>query len=63
MNPHLKMTIPTGPTTPEGAALALLQIVANCEGKSFDGYDGEKVDRKWVLDTFTECLIAAKSEI
>ena len=59
MNPHLG---PVGPTTPEGAALALLQIVANCEGKSFDGYDGEKVNRKWVLETFVECLMAVRSE-
>jgi hypothetical protein len=56
------MTIPAGPTTPEGAALTLLQIIASCENKTFDGYDGEKIDRAWILDTFTECLKAARYE-
>jgi hypothetical protein len=63
MRADLNMIVPAGPTTQEGAALTLLQIIANCEGKSFSHAapkEGETVDRAWVLDTFTECLKAAR---
>jgi uncharacterized membrane protein YukC len=42
----------------EAVAFALLQMVAQAEGK-LDG-DGELkgVDRDWILDAYTECLAA-----
>jgi hypothetical protein len=47
------------PETPEAAALRLLDIVAFVEGKRIPGTQGSHdADRKWVLDTYTECLRA-----
>jgi hypothetical protein len=63
MSDALEMIVPAGPTTPEGAALTLLQIIANCEGKRFHHQrtqEGELVDRTWVLDTYRDCLKAAR---
>jgi hypothetical protein len=64
MTKDLEMNIPAA-TTPEGAALTLLQIIANCEGKSFDSNGEarrEKVDRAWILDTYSMCLKAASQQ-
>jgi hypothetical protein len=62
MKAYVEFKLPSGPITAEGAALVLLQIVAACEDKTFEpnAIGGEPVDRKWVLDTYVECLKAAK---
>lgn len=44
--------------TPEGAALVLLQLIANAEQKPF-GHTGSP-DRTWILDTYSECLRRAQ---
>jgi hypothetical protein len=44
--------------TQEGAALVLLQLVANAESKHFDG---NGADKKWILDTYAECLRTVRS--
>ncbi len=53
---------PTG--TPEAVALSLLNLIIRTEGKVFDNGrsigDGANVDRKWVLETYVQCLEAAK---
>jgi hypothetical protein len=47
--------------TPEGVALALLQLIARSEGISFDkGMGGKEVTREWILDTFHRCLVTAR---
>jgi hypothetical protein len=46
--------------TREGAALVLLQIIAGVEGKVFA--NGGNADRKWVLDTYAECLRTIRGE-
>jgi hypothetical protein len=49
------------PTTPEAVALSLLHLVARIEGKSLDkAVDGQAADRKWLLDTYADCLRATK---
>lgn len=45
--------------TPEGAALALLQIIASVEGKSFEL--GGNADRAWIISTYRECLRAVQN--
>ncbi len=49
--------------TIEGVALSLMQLIARAEGRRFDKdrTGGELVDRKWILDTYAECLLAVKS--
>jgi hypothetical protein len=44
--------------TPDGVALKLLYAVAHAEGKSlWSGSTApDKPDRKWIFDTFSECL-------
>ena len=47
--------------TAEGAALALFQAIIQTEGKHFgDGGQVWNPDRKWILDTFAECLITVR---
>jgi hypothetical protein len=56
------MLNPTG-DSPEVVALALLERVARSEGRHFDAKaadDMTPADRKWILDTYFECLNAAK---
>ena len=49
--------------TPEAVAFRLLQIIAHAEGKSIDENSrGQKPDRQWILDTYTECLKATIGE-
>lgn len=51
-----------GENSPEQVAFKLLKEVARAEGKGlYDGAHGEKPDRKWLLDTYAECLIAVTS--
>jgi hypothetical protein len=47
--------------TPEAVALALVQAVMRVEGKRFGkGYD-DSPDRKYILDTYAECLVAVRN--
>lgn len=48
-------------TTPEGAALVLLQLVARSEGMSFEKGKASVADRDWILKAYRECLSAARS--
>jgi hypothetical protein len=51
-----------GENSPESIAFKLLEIVAANERKSITGSIGSPptADRKWLLDTYSECLIAVK---
>jgi hypothetical protein len=44
--------------TPEAVALRLFEIIAKHEGKSNAG-----ADRKWILDTYAECLRVVKNPV
>jgi hypothetical protein len=49
----------------EHIAYKLLQHIASVEQRSFfpnPGGDGAPADRKWILDTYAECLCAVKAE-
>lgn len=47
-----------GENSPEQVAYRLLEDVARVEGKVFwkDPESGETADRRWILDTYAECL-------
>ncbi len=52
-----------GENSPEYVAYRLLQNVAAVERKVFHSSPGERneiADRKWILDTYAECLYATK---
>jgi hypothetical protein len=49
----------TGGHSSEQVAYMLLERIASCEGKALAGH-GDKADRKWILDTYAECLIAVR---
>lgn len=54
------MLNPTG-ATPEIVALALLERIARSEGRHFDvkpEAGATTADRRWILDTYAECLEA-----
>ncbi len=56
------MLNPTGDSV-EVVALALLERIARSEGRQFDRKpeDGMTVaDRRWILDTYFDCLTTAK---
>jgi hypothetical protein len=48
---------------PEAIAYWLLVHVAGAEGKSLSHHHikGDEADRKWILDTFAECMLAVRS--
>jgi hypothetical protein len=47
--------------TPEHIAYNLLSAIAKEEGKSLNGsMKGTAPDRKWLLDTFAECMQAVR---
>ncbi len=52
-----------GENTPEEIAYKLLHNVAAAEGKSFARSATAKSngDRKWILDTYAECLLAVRA--
>jgi hypothetical protein len=45
-----------GENSPEQIAYRLLINVASLERKSLHGSDQNAADRKWLLDTYAECL-------
>jgi len=50
--------------TPGHIAYVLLREVARAEGRAMPSdtkSDGQKVDRKWLLDTYAECMQAIES--
>jgi hypothetical protein len=53
-----------GENSPEHVALKLLINIAYAEKKHFYPglYDGEKPSRKWLLDTYAECLEAVRGD-
>ena len=51
-------TVHIGENSPEKVALDLLQKVMSVEGKALTTDFGEVPDRKWLLDTYAECLLA-----
>ena len=55
------MLNPSG-DSPEIVALALLERVARSEGRLFEHKpeEGAVADRKWILDTYFECLNAVR---
>lgn len=51
-----------GENSPEEVAYKLFREVANAEGKrSIYGTGSTAPDRKWILDTYAECLLAVRS--
>ena len=51
--------------TPEEAAMKLFEMIATVEKKAGTATDAMKtgyspMDRKWILDTYAECLTAVK---
>ncbi|AZO81824.1 MULTISPECIES: hypothetical protein [unclassified Bosea (in: a-proteobacteria)] len=57
----VKTTAYFGEGSPQAVAFKLLKEVAYAESKelSVSGAADSKPDRKWILDTFAECLSAA----
>ena len=51
-----------GENSPEQVAFKLLQLVANAEKKQLQSVMSASAnsDRKWILDTYVECLQAVK---
>lgn len=48
------------PQSPEAVALALLKMVADVEKKELTTTARGAPDRKYILDTYAECLEAAR---
>ena len=48
--------------SPEQVAFRPLYEIANVEGIEMRGLSGtKKTDRKWILDTYAECIIAVRA--
>jgi hypothetical protein len=54
MHEYAKVPENGSTATPEGAALVLLQLIANAEHNTFG--NNESPDRSWILATYSECL-------
>jgi hypothetical protein len=54
--------VPIGENSPEHVAYKLLETIASNEGKILSSGTMSKAtaDRKWLLDTYAECLLAVK---
>jgi hypothetical protein len=53
-----------GNETPESVAFRLMMLVADLESRTLHGNpakDRSNADRKWILDTYAECLQAVKT--
>jgi hypothetical protein len=50
-----------GENSPERIAYLLLYEIANVEGKSIS--QGGGVDRKWILDTYAECINVVRNPV
>lgn len=51
-----------GENSPEEVAYKLLHIVAEAEGMTLHGTTARKAnaDRRWILDTYADCLLAVQ---
>jgi hypothetical protein len=49
-----------GENSPEQIAYRLMHDVANVEKRQLYSHGDQPADRKWILDTFAECLNAVK---
>ncbi len=51
-----------GENSPEQVALKLFGAIANAEGVNVPGISsaGTKADRRWILDTYAECINAVR---
>jgi hypothetical protein len=45
-----------GENSPQHVAYQLFRHIAAVEGKSFNAGKSEAANRKWILDTYAECL-------
>jgi hypothetical protein len=53
-----------GENSPEKVAYDLMRNIAINEGRSFNGPGSPNLaDRKWILDTYAECLLAIRNPI
>jgi hypothetical protein len=50
-----------GENSPEHVAYQLLRLVSIIEGRPFDSSSTNHADRKWLLDTYAECLNAVRN--
>jgi hypothetical protein len=62
-----KTEVRLGGASPEEIAFKLLMLVAKTERRSMEGYKQAdlnegwtEANRKWILDTYNECIEAAK---
>lgn len=46
--------------SPEAVAYQLMLDIAAIEERSIGSYGANKPDRKWLLDTYSECLLAVR---
>jgi hypothetical protein len=51
-----------GENSPEQVAYTLLRDIANIEQRPLF-HDPRAADRKWILDTYAECLIAIRNPV
>jgi hypothetical protein len=51
-----------GENSPEQIAYKLLQTIASNEKKTLRGSPNATADRKWLLDTYVECLAAVSGK-
>ena len=56
----MEMTVQIEGDSEEAVAFALLQMVAQAEGKLAADGALTGVDREWILDTYAECRMAIK---
>jgi hypothetical protein len=49
--------------TPEAVALTLFHLMARAEGKVFNPRHDNNADRKWILDTYAECLFTVMNPV
>lgn len=63
------MTTPTkttghlGENSPEQVAFNLLEVISNNEKKELYAQGASPADRKWVLETYSDCLAAVKAKL
>lgn len=50
-----------GENSPEHVALELLRVIQAVEGKGISHGYSDSADRKWILDTYAECLLAVRN--
>lgn len=56
-----QLVVTPGVSTPESVAMALFQTIVRAEAKKFHPGFAESADRKWILDTYAECLRTVQS--